>query len=228
MPLLAFIIAFSDIILKNLYGTAYEPGYVVLILFSAGMFFVQIGAIQRTILAGMRYLKIELIIVAAATVVNVILNALLIPLMGINGAAISSLCSCIALTVLGWHYTNRYAGIGIQDKMYTNILAGAVMLVLLVASRAISGNVIGYFELMKSQSTGIIFVVVNKTLTFAGLSVFFAAGLFAYAILLNLFRLLEPEDREIFQRILRRTGLPQGAINTITTIIFWDTDKTSA
>src|SRR3989344_3565790 len=120
-------IAFSGPLLRLLYGALYEPGALVLSLFSAGVFFSLLGTVQRTALAGMRMLRQEIIVAGAAALLNLALNILLIPPYGINGAAFASAVSLTSTAFLYQRYAGRLMGFPFPPSILKNILAGVAV-----------------------------------------------------------------------------------------------------
>ena len=221
VPVTVFVIAFSGLILRMLYGAAYEPGWFVLALFSAGMFILQLGAIQRSILTGMRYVGIELIMAVAATMVNIIINVLLIPEYGINGAAAGGFFAFVTITVFSQYYARKYAGFEIPKSIYVNIFAGLVVLAILAGIQAASYGTLANLALIKDPANSIISLILNKTIIVGILSLFAAAGALAYLSLVNLLHLYEQEDAAIFRKIIRKTGLPDAMVKKIAGLVFW-------
>jgi O-antigen/teichoic acid export membrane protein len=82
------------------YGAEYAPGGPVLALYVwAGVFVFQSIVRGKWIVAeGLQ--RYALVFTAVATGVNVVLNALLIPRIGLNGAALATVVSCVCQSIL--------------------------------------------------------------------------------------------------------------------------------
>lgn len=219
VPIAAFLAAFSSPMLKLLYGAEYEPGYLALSLFSVGMLATMAGVVQRTILAATRLLRQELLIGIFGLLLNVLLNYLLIPPYGINGAALGSAISFIAMAFLYQRATRKIAG-PFPTKALLNILAGMGMFLALCflnssAYQALAG-------VLSPPDGTIASLVLNKALLLGGLSMFFIAGAIVYLLLINLMRLFEREDAEVFGRIAARAGLPLWLQKLAARVLFWN------
>lgn len=86
---------FSREAIKILYGDDYMPSNMALIILSWYVTFSYLGSIRNIWLLGEGKQKVLWIINLAGAIVNVVLNISLIPLMGVTGAAISSLTTQI-------------------------------------------------------------------------------------------------------------------------------------
>ena len=220
IPITAFLVAFSAPLLRVLYGAAYEPGYLALALFSIGMFANFAGAVQRTTLAGMRLVKIELLSVGAGALTNIVLNIILIPGFGITGAAFAGLASFVVISSFNQYYAKKYFGFEFPKSAWKNILAGVVVFAILqvVELRAYGGLTTLHFGL---DNSGILLGVLDKVIKMAILGVFFAFGSVIYLALLNLMNLFEAEDFKVCGDLLVKIGLPKSINKLALRLIFW-------
>ena len=221
VPLAAFFIAFSGPLLRLLYGALYEPGALVLSLFSAGVFFSLLGTVQRTALAGMRMLRQEIIVAGAAALLNLALNILLIPPYGINGAAFASAVSLTSTAFLYQRYAGRLMGFPFPPSILKNILAGVAVLALLWLLQSFAYSAIASLPL-PSVSGSVLSIVLDKILKLAALGVFFAIGLAAYVVLLNLMKLFEKEDADVLRKMMEKSRLPAWLPKMALRAIFWN------
>ncbi|MCX8175566.1 MAG: flippase, partial [Candidatus Micrarchaeota archaeon] len=132
VPIAAFFIAFSAPLLSLLYGAEYAAGSVCLVLFSLGALANLAGMPQKTVLAGMRLVGVELKVVGIAAVLNVALNALLIPPYGINGASVASAAAFVLMAFLNQHYAGKFAGVSFPPSAWKNLFTGALVLAFLL------------------------------------------------------------------------------------------------
>lgn len=102
-------------LLQLLYGTAFEPAVSALWLLLPGVAVFGVGSVLAAHLAGLGRPNLNLWVAAASLVVTVGLDLLLIPSLGMNGAAIASSASYLttaALTALLFH---RIAGVPLRS-----------------------------------------------------------------------------------------------------------------
>ena len=86
-----FITAFSGLIVRILYGAAYAPAAGTLRIVVWYTTFSYLGSVRNIWLLAEKKQKYLLPINAAGALANIVLNSLLIPVLGINGAALASL-----------------------------------------------------------------------------------------------------------------------------------------
>lgn len=113
MPAFLTILVFSSLTIKLLFGAKYIAGSFALQILLIGILFLLISTINNTILAAIgkpgAVTKSFLIIAG----INIVLNLLLIPLFGIEGAAAATLISYLLLLVLSTIFVVRYIRIKI-------------------------------------------------------------------------------------------------------------------
>lgn len=221
VPIAAFLMAFSAPMLRVLYGASYESGSTVLALFALGTFAGSAGTIQRTALAGMRLVKVDLFCVACGAIVNIILNILLIPPFGINGSAFASLVAFITMSGLNQHYAHKYFGFAFPKSAWKNILAGIIVFCILFAIELAAYPYITNIPFQLGDG-GVVFGVLDKFLKLAVLLSFFALGALLYLALINLLRLFEHEDVQIFRHISSKFGFPAWITAFFVRLVFWN------
>ena len=221
LPLAAFLVAFSAPLLRVVYGVAYEPGALALSIFSIGTVFLLVGSVQGTLIAAHRLVRLELNAFVAGAVVNVILNLLLIPSFGINGSAFAGLVCFAVIAWMNQHYAAQRFGFSIPSSVWKNLLAGALVgLLLFGLEQASYGYVVG-FHLFAVSGSSLAAGVMDKMASAAVLFVFFCIGSLVYLILLNLMRLFEREDRHVFEKIAAKSGLPHSLAGRLADLVFW-------
>ncbi|MCL6089179.1 MAG: flippase [Candidatus Marsarchaeota archaeon] len=221
VPLVVFMVAFSGPILRILYGAAYEPGALALALFSIGMLAGLLGAVQRTTLAGMRLIKIELLSVAIGALVNVWLNILFVPLWGINGAAFASLIAFIVMSAVNQHFANKYSGFLFPPSAWKNLAAGLLAFLPLAVLAWFSYPYLTSLSFAAADQS-LAMLIGDKFVKVGILGVFFClAGLF-YVMAINLLHLPQPEDTQVMRRILSRMPIPPKLAAMCVRLTIWD------
>jgi len=109
LPIIVITAIFSPIILA-FFGEDYLAGQSVLLILCAGQFFSSICGSVLTLLNMAGKEKIVRNIVGATALLNIGLNALLINLYGIEGAAIATFVSLIVWNILGLMAVKKYFG----------------------------------------------------------------------------------------------------------------------
>lgn len=96
-PVFLVFILYPQQILNILFGSAYTAAGTAFVILSIGFFMFSIIQPALKLLELLTKTRFYLVITASAAALNIILNVLLIPLYGINGAAIASAASFILL-----------------------------------------------------------------------------------------------------------------------------------
>lgn len=110
-PLALALIVFGDIVLRAFFGTAFAVGHTALSIIAIGQL-VNAGAGSVGYLLNMTgHERDTARRAAAAAVANVALNAILIPPLGINGAALATSLTLLLLNVLLWRDARTRLGI---------------------------------------------------------------------------------------------------------------------
>ena len=101
-------IFFVKYILRSVFGEDYVDSYYILILLSLGQLVHTFIGIVGSVLNMCGYEKSTLYSQLIAVFLNVTLNIILIPLYGIEGAAIATLTSIIVRKILLWYIAYKY------------------------------------------------------------------------------------------------------------------------
>jgi len=108
IPFIFLVFVFSEQTLLILFGKDYIKGVLAFRILLLGILFYIVAIINNTALSGIGKPKIVAKIILLAAVVNIIFNFLLIPLLGINGAAISTTLSYFLILTLSTFYLSKH------------------------------------------------------------------------------------------------------------------------
>ena len=132
VPVLFGGIFLADKLLYYFYGADFAAGAAACCI----LFAVQIVSVFTTFLgtalSASDHAKQSFYATATAAVVNIILNCILIPILGINGAAISTLISYSLNAVLIAYFLRRYISIRIEKRPIFHIIISAAVMGLFV------------------------------------------------------------------------------------------------
>ena len=132
VPVLFGGIFLADKLLYYFYGADFAAGAAACCI----LFAVQIVSVFTTFLgtalSASDHAKQSFYATATAAVVNIILNCILIPILGINGAAISTLISYSLNAVLIAYFLRRYISIRIEKRSIFHIIISAAVMGLFV------------------------------------------------------------------------------------------------
>lgn len=119
LPLMAGTMVLAPRIIDFLYGARYEPSVVALqiLIFVAGLNFLYNPYGTALVVTGQQ--KKHLLGTAAAALINIILNILLIPRFSLYGAGIATLISYMFLLALEVEFVRRFTSIAIWNARLT-------------------------------------------------------------------------------------------------------------
>ncbi len=107
LPILLILLLFPSFIL-GIFGEEFKIGVYALLLLTVGQFISAISGSVGSILQMTGRQKVFQNIILLATIINIILNAVLIPKYGINGAAFASMISMIFWNLSSVVFINYY------------------------------------------------------------------------------------------------------------------------
>jgi O-antigen/teichoic acid export membrane protein len=111
LPLLIIMLLFPGAVINLLFGAEYLQAETPLRLLSLGVFFYSLFQISENLLSMAGKSKRILLNLTIATIINIILNIILIPKYGINGAAFSTMLSYFIWGSLSLLTTKHYTSI---------------------------------------------------------------------------------------------------------------------
>ena len=117
-------------IIQLLFGEVYTPGSGVLCILVIGMSFYSIYMISSSILQGTGNPKLPMYILLLGTVLNIVLNAIFVQMMGIVGAAIATTITTGILMIVIMLFVIKTTKISIPWK---NILLVLICNLILMA-----------------------------------------------------------------------------------------------
>ncbi|MFA5049548.1 MAG: flippase [Candidatus Micrarchaeia archaeon] len=212
IPIVAIMILFSQNLLSIFYGSNYTSGYIVLILFTAGLLIRSIFAILSTTLAAMRKLDVEIKSAGAAAISNIIFNIIFIPVWGINGAAFASLLSFIIFSLMIWYYSRKIFGFRFPKEIYKPIIAGIIgfLILFLIKDYIIIGlnEYIPLIQLGASQGQ-MADEIAQKMVKLSVFGVLFGLSCVIYFFSLLILRAFGEDEIEVLEAGLRKIKVPE-------------------
>jgi O-antigen/teichoic acid export membrane protein len=186
LALVLLLIFFSKQILYILYGIQYIPGFLALGILGFGYLIISVFSPTNQLLQVTGRTRLVMFNTGIGAVLNVILNFLLIPVYGINGAAIATAFSLIAVNALAFAEVYMNTGIQPLKLSHANILFAAILSMAFIYIAIKS-----FFE--------------NIPIPF--LIIMFLLYMGLYFVLLLIMRTFEKEDVVIMKAIEGRSGV---------------------
>jgi len=123
IPVLLLFLAFPVTILGLLFGHEFQSGALALQILAVGMVFLTLHSINESLLYGMGKPKLLSGLIGVAALFNIVLNLILIPIYGIEGAAITTTLSYFLMLIGGRYLVKKQVNLHMP---YTNLLKYAV------------------------------------------------------------------------------------------------------
>ena len=183
LPILLVMMFFSPQIIGIIFGNEYLLGAQALSILAFGYMFFSFSYTTTGVLSMAKKSNLIFITTLILAICNVILNYLLIPLYGINGAAIATSISVIIGSIFYFIFSYKIIKSFPFNKSYWKPILASLISISLI------------YIITK------LFITTWSIYTF---SLMFFLFLATYCLLLFLFRSFELEDREMIKIIFRR------------------------
>ncbi len=134
LPLYIVIIVNSEVLLTAVFGAEYSEGQTALIILATGFFVNAItGSFGETLIAAGKT-HINMWMAVLAIVINIVLNVVLIPIIGVDGAAVAAAVSLSSIAATGGGYLYGKYGIQPFTRHHVKALLSAAPALLLLLS----------------------------------------------------------------------------------------------
>ncbi len=163
LPLFLIILIFPGVAINLLFGANYLAAENALMLLSVGGIFVSLTTISASLLFIKGKSKLVLINILGVAIINIILDIILIPKYGLEGAAFATMFSNILFGTAALIETKIYFGfIPLRKKMASIFIASFVPLVLILFIKEIL-----VINLLSLILIGLLFVLVYLMIIYA-------------------------------------------------------------
>lgn len=132
LPAVILLAVFSRHFLSLLFGESYAAGAAALSILSVATFFIAFYTIAASTLAALGKPKEASTALLLGAALNLVLNFLLIPRMGIDGAAVSSLVSYFLAFLLAFRSLHRHVPLRSSARTLGFILVGGLLFLALL------------------------------------------------------------------------------------------------
>lgn len=186
LPVLFFIAMFSKTILGTFFSYQFEGGATSLIILSIGQLVWGWGLLSSNLLAMLKRTKIIFVTSAFAAILNLGLNMLLIPKMGIEGAAIATAISLFVMALLNMLISYKFIKAWPFNLSFLKLMASITLPV--IALILLFHGFIIELPLVYTMGIGFIFAL-------------------TYIAMLFLTKSFDADDMEIFRLGLKKLNL---------------------
>lgn len=182
LPIGAGLMSIANVFVSKVYGASYQPSVLPLQIMAASLIFSFLGFPIGSLLNGCHRQNVQTAAMGATMILNIIMNLILIPRIGIIGSAIAALAGNFLLMFVGFFWVPKI--ITLPDRIFwLNLLK-------VLASAAVMGLVVWLAQpvlLFYLQPQGLI-----KSAFYLGILILF--GGLIYAGLLRVWKLINKKD----------------------------------
>src|SRR3989338_5998482 len=138
MPFVAVLVTFPETIIGFLFGDSFILASFTLQVLSVSMIFYSVFVIFQTTLDGIGKPFVTTKLMFSMAAINLILNLLLVPVLGITGSAFASLIAYLSGAVIGMRYVSIHAGVTLPFRRLAKIIgSGAIAAAVMHSLRAL-------------------------------------------------------------------------------------------
>lgn len=132
VPLVFMMFSFADLIIDIFFGKSYVPAANAMKILSIGMIFATMRGISSNFFSGIGKPQINSKIVYSAAIFNFIANLILIPILGIIGAAITTALSYFIMVLIGLLDIRKFITITFPIKAWIKTSVAGILFVLII------------------------------------------------------------------------------------------------
>ena len=132
LPIILVFISFPEIVINLIFGPNYVAAAMAFRILCAGQVVYILYKLLLTAMLGVGKSIVNLTTMFAMSVVNFFGNAMLIPLYGIEGAAVATFFSYLVGFILIFHYSGKIIKFPAPAKSIFKSLGGGVLMLLLI------------------------------------------------------------------------------------------------
>jgi len=222
IPVALATMAFAGEMLSVFYGGSYRSGGNAMAIFILGLLFSTLTYPISLALAGMRLVRLELNVAIAAGIVNVALNVALIPVLGMEGAALASAVAFLLSALMFERYGRQYLSYQTPLEVYKLFIAGAIafaaIMLLKPAAAALASGIPAIGE-------GDVAIYAYKFSYLALLGIMGCIGLCLFGMVALLMRSFKREDIDLLHSAAGKAHLPPSLISLAEKIAMMGVDE---
>jgi len=192
LPLVMLMVLFSDDVLNILYGSAYIRGAYAFCILTLSYFFISVMFPTGQIIKTVGRTKLIMLNTSVGAFLDAILNYLLIPRYGIEGAALATGISVLTVSLLSFAEVFKITHIQPVRINYAKIFTASLISLSLI-------------YLLTRQIKTSIYILIAMFVLYISI----------YALLLLIMRTFEPEDVIVMKALEARTGIKSEWIRNV-------------
>jgi O-antigen/teichoic acid export membrane protein len=160
LPILAGGIILGERLLYYLYGASFAVGATALVIIIAERVFQSIYQLYSNYLMATDHVRMAFYGVGAGITINIALSILLVPIIGITGAALASLANMLISTIICRHFLRQGIQIIVERPPITHIITATALMTIVLL-------IINLFPNSQSLFITVTMVLVGAVIYFA-------------------------------------------------------------
>ena len=160
IPAVFTIFTFSELFIKSFFSAEYVVGELAFRILLIGVLFYIVAGINTNIIAGIGKPKTATKIIVFSAIINIILNLILIPIMGIEGAAIATAISYLTALILSTYKVTKFIEIEFPKIIWVKLVASGLIFISIIFYMKNLLVLNPWLELIISSATAVIVYLV--------------------------------------------------------------------
>ncbi|MCX6815393.1 MAG: flippase [Candidatus Aenigmarchaeota archaeon] len=132
IPFVIIFVTFPELILNIIFGGAYTAAASLLQIFAISLIFYSMYGTMSTVLVSIGRAGTATKIIIVTAVISALLNVILINTIGVIGAALSSLISYLAASIMAYRSLNKYVNLKFDFKSLLKAFIGGTIAVAII------------------------------------------------------------------------------------------------
>jgi O-antigen/teichoic acid export membrane protein len=132
IPVALVLITFPEIVLRLLFGSSYLPGSTALQILATAAIIYTLYAILGSVMSGIGKPIVNTKVIALMACLNLVGDLILVPIFGIEGAAVSTFASYLLGLALLFYYSRKLIGLTVPSSSIVKAVAGGLLALLLI------------------------------------------------------------------------------------------------
>jgi O-antigen/teichoic acid export membrane protein len=128
LPILAGGIILGERLLYYLYGASFAVGATALVIIIAARVIQSLYQLYSNYLMATDHVQMAFYGVGTGITINIVLSIMLVPVLGLTGAALASLANVIISTIIGRHFLRQIIPIIIELSPITHIITATAIM----------------------------------------------------------------------------------------------------
>jgi len=162
IPMLAGGLILGEQLLFFIYGASFAAGATALVIIIAARIIQSIYQLYSNYLMATNHVQTAFYGLGVGVTVNIILSIILVPIMGLSGAAVASFMNVLISSIIGRHFLEEIIPVFIEKQSIFHIITSTIIMSIVLL-------VISFIPLPKSSMITAIMVILGSAIYFTTL-----------------------------------------------------------